>query len=254
MIVCISTVAARLDSAKALAAELNTLDVVTHINVDEPLSGTSWTNYQKALKLGAAMYKPPDDEWLLNLDDDVELCPDFARHARIALMHAPGDIASLLYTQRSINSMKAIHAGAHWIRSPFYVQGAGFAVRTSLCAEALAWVDKYVKPDFKSGDQRLMMWVAATGRFSYSLVPSLIEHRADLPSIMYPRAPDGSRKAAWFQADPSGVKWSSRWVPAYEDSRERHLGAQWKRGALLIDPRKENSGKVEQTVDAALKG
>lgn len=174
------------------------------VYVDDPPSGGSWNNYRRAL-LGAGS---DGESWLVSIDDDAQPCRGFVDQVRQALAVCPGDFASF-YIANTIMVAGARATGASWLQTTRVVHGLCWAVRASIGREVVEVAERYVRPDYYSGDQRLLVWLIATRRTNHVSLPSLVDHRPDMASIIRPGRHNSERGAAWFEEGPR-VRWTER--------------------------------------------
>jgi hypothetical protein len=193
--VSVCAVRARQSYAEALAAQTG-----ARVVWDDPPTGSSWRSY--AAVLGAAGDR--GEAWTVSLDDDAVLCEDFVAQAGAALAVCPGDLVTFYYGNRRHIAPNRV-PGASWLATYRTLHGVGWAIRSALAAECLAWVRRAIRPEWMSGDQRLQMWGAATGRPNYVTLPNLVNHHPGLVSVRKGRAgePNRQRQAAWFDDRPT---------------------------------------------------
>lgn len=217
----VGTTPARSESGRA------TIDAIRQctILVDDPPSGGSWNNVRRALEL------PCEAEWKIICDDDIVPCRNFLHEADRALSFCPGDIASLAWFWRSSPVKEAMKAGASWIETAYFVYGCCFAVRAHLCAEAVEWTSKHLKPGHTVGDAAVSAWAADSGYLCYGLVPSIVEHNDTMPSVAQPGIQNADMTVCELDDDPSSREWNRKSV-WYGKTAEDYLASIRKAGWL----------------------
>lgn len=199
---CISSVPSRSVMAKELALQLPEAAIF----VDDPPSGGAWNNYRAMLLSGRG------SGWIVGLDDDAVLCDDFVNQLERALFSLPAvaDFASFYFGNARV-VQQARDAKASWIKTLRVVHGICWAVKGCCALEAVDVIDRIVRPGYKPGDQRLLAWLAHTGRSNFASVPSLVDHRQDATSVMANTfgEPNKGVRAAYFEKDASKIVWSS---------------------------------------------
>ena len=161
------------------------------ILVDNPRSGTSWTNYRKALTL------PTDAAWIVSVDDDAVLHDEFDRRLRERLEGLNEDFATFYLSSKSMTS-SARRYGAGWIATWRIVHGICWAIRVEAAKEAVEVAERHVRSDYYSGDQRLQTWLLATRRKNFIALPNLVDHAQGIPSTLIAGKHNDGRHSAWF--------------------------------------------------------
>jgi hypothetical protein len=196
----ISTVASRGAACAALIERLPN----ARVYLDDPPSGGSWNNYRRALLESGG----DGESWIVSIDDDARPCVDFPQVIEKALRMCPGDFASF-YLSDGAPVRLALAAKATWISTVRIVHGICWAVRTRLAWALAARSDRLVRSDFLSGDNHLLAGLIGLNLRNFVSVPSLVQHRQDLESVMKPeRGANRGRHAAYFEKDPKHVRWS----------------------------------------------
>lgn len=197
----VSAVEARRTMAQAIAVFLG-----GDLYMDDPPSGSGWNNYRNAL----AHVVATDLKWLVLLEDDAEPVPGFRETIPRALAAAPGDFVSFFYGS-TVRMESARAAGASWVQTIKTVHGVCWAIKTTAAAELVAWAERSVPAGYRMNDDILRGWLLASGRWNYASVPSLVEHRQDLMSVMEPGLPNLGRKAGILPTgDPRLIEWTTR--------------------------------------------
>ena len=104
----ISTMPARLEEAAKVKAQL---PEGTRVYCDDPPSGGSWRNSRRAL-VDASKLAPED--WLVCVDDDVQLCTNFPVEAERALSMCPGPFATF-YTSSLRGLEQVLLSKSSWL-------------------------------------------------------------------------------------------------------------------------------------------
>lgn len=186
----------RLNRAVLLRDEL---DARLALDMDED----SNTNHDKAWN----MYHAGDD-WLVVIEDDVELVPNFKKHVQDAIENLPEDGVLSLYTgyprpERFAVSRavaKARNTGASYLKHNSMLWGPAVAMPTAFIDEML----NYVSDSDWPYDERFSQWMIARGISAYYTMPSLVDH-ADIDSLL--GRGGVPRKAYWFE-EPK--QWNSK--------------------------------------------
>lgn len=185
----------RLNRAVLLRDELG-----AHLALD--MDEDSNTNHDKAWNMYTA-----GDDWLVVVEDDIEMVPNFKTHVRDAIDNLP-DLGVLSFytgyprperfrTHRAV--IKAQQSGASYLKHNRLLWGPAVAMRTDMIDDMLNWVSGSDYPY----DERFSQWMTARGISAYYTMPSLVNH-SDIKSLL---GRDGvPRKAYWFE-EPTG--WNS---------------------------------------------
>lgn len=219
----ISAIPARMSLVSELAKALPD----PRIYIDDPLSGTSWTNYRRALDDAGR----DGEDWIVSLDDDARVSDGFAETLPGILAQCPGPFANL-YWSSALPDL----GGASWYRHTRVVHGIAWAARVELAADLIAYGEAAIVDGWDSGDHRLLAWAClAPGASVCTLVPGVVEHRQDpeLVSTMrrYVGRPNVGRKARRFAPDARALEWNGRVVDAPPDTYTP-MAAMAQQGAL----------------------
>ena len=190
----VSAVPERMGHARAIAKATGGV-----IHLDKPKSGTSWTNYRKALLRGGG-------DWIVSVDDDAILCPGFVDNMHRALKVCPGDVACFYSNDGAVvNAGKRFDAS--WLGTTRKLWGICWAIKSKHAQDIVDLVDRMIRPDYHSGDQRLLFW-ALMRRFPvWVSLPSLVKHRTDIPSSL---SPDSRLKPCITETAGVDTEWSAK--------------------------------------------
>jgi len=196
----VSFVISAIKSRQHLVNDLLKMMPSAKVCLDDPLSGTSWTNYRRALSTADT-----SADWLLSVDDDALVCDDFEAAITRALSACPGDVANFFWRLRRPPS------GVSWLSHTRVLHGLVWAVRTSVAKAIVDWVDEAVPSDFVSGDQRLMAWTTYTGRKVFQSAVSLVNHHpVEVSTLAHSLGrPNSPNPGINFRQDVSDVVWDS---------------------------------------------
>lgn len=121
----------------------------------------------------------------LVLQDDVELCGDFMKTVRAAILAAPMGRESILNLFSQWSYVEAAQKkGKPWIACSTNGSGQGIVMPVGEVGEWLDWVDGHILADVRSYDARVDAWCLETGRLQLITVPSLVEHLDGQASLM----------------------------------------------------------------------
>lgn len=138
------------------------------------------------------MYDPAAD-WHVLIQDDAVPCADLLAGLEQALDYAKlsAIVSPYLGTGRAVPSRwermatEADRQRASWVRSDRLMWGVCLVARTEIIPEMVAWCDR------KSGmpdDMRVAAYAKRHGLEVWYTWPSLVDHRADVPSLTKHRA------------------------------------------------------------------
>ena len=161
------------------------------------------TNHDKAWQ----MYNASDD-WLVVVEDDVELVPNFQKHVQDAIENMPDLGVLSLYAgyprperfRVASAVQKAKQYGASYLRYNRVLWGPAVAMRTDMIDDMLNWVSGSDWPY----DERFSQWMTARRISAFYTMPSLVDH-ADIDSLL--GRGGVPRKAYWFE-EPT--HWNSK--------------------------------------------
>lgn len=137
-----------------------------------------------------------DTAWTCVLEDDAQLCDNWAENLQQALSLAPGPVVSFYLgtnlpawyqpktspnavpLQPLIRKAIAKAGDACWITSPCLFHAVGYAIRTELIADLLATIDTNM-----SIDKAISNWAEANSHTVAYTNPSLVQHR-DEPTLV----------------------------------------------------------------------
>lgn len=163
----------------------------------------------------------PDDDWIVVLEDDVQLCPDFLQHLNTALAAAPTALVALYLgsgnpsgpVQRAIPGAVglAVASGSSWLLSEVGIPTVAYALHAEYAEELL--VDALDR-DGVEWPLRVSMWARAAGVSCSYAHPSLVNHR-DNDSAISPTVDPASRlpRRAHKVVGAYGAHWNHKSVP-----------------------------------------
>lgn len=166
-------------------------------------NGTRGCNgsHKRALEWGST--KPVD--WIVVLEDDAELCDNWADNLTQALDLAPAPILSLylgtsypIEWQRFIrtSTTKATENNAAWIVGEQLLHAVAYAIRTDLIPDLLAHKSK------APIDQAITEWARAAGHPVAYTWPSMCDH-ADQPTLVTHKHANNKPRKAWQHGQPT---------------------------------------------------
>lgn len=142
-------------------------------------------------------------EWCCLLQDDVLLAKGFREALGRALSVLPKEAEVVApYASRKI----VAEATDSWVHIRDGVWGAALCMRRDSVLSWLKWERAHVLPDFKHDDSRISMWLIETGRVSWVMVPSIVEHLGDTHSTLGNRSVR-PRVASRFIHDATDTHW-----------------------------------------------
>jgi hypothetical protein len=126
-------------------------------------------------------------EWVLQLQDDVRVAPNFwpALRAMLAALPPDADVMCLEVVHQAARALA--EDGARWLTTADGLIGVGYVVRRSALREFLAWRATKLKPGAlaRGGlteDTMLGVWCMVTGRRIWGPLPTIIDHDTTLES------------------------------------------------------------------------
>ena len=172
----------------------------------------AWRTYRACLET------PCDTPWLLVLQDDTLVCPDFAESAISALEYASGPVAFFVPTtsvRSKISFWASQKAGHSWCPLHFaeWVPVVALCWPTRLIPGFLEWADArgYHENKWKADDAIVGEWARKTRTQIYATVPCLVEHPDTVPSVSNERINTlrKPRVALSFASEgTAGIDWS----------------------------------------------
>jgi hypothetical protein len=164
--------------------------------------------------------------WCCLIQDDVTLAGGFHSSLTEALGVLPRTAEVVApYSNRKFTEKLPTGSFAR-IRDG--VWGVCTVFRRDALAEFLKWEVTHVRPEFKHDDSRVAIWMIETGRESWCMVPSIVQH-LDGKSIAGNNPPQ-ARQARRFVDPCHWIRWSADDAPyssgnAMTKQRERFLNA-----------------------------
>ncbi len=220
----ISTIPARAAMCRDLRMRLE--GEIVRVYCDDPPSGSAWGNYRRMLEDAGK----DGETWLVGLDDDAILCAAFRTAVRKALRVCPADIASFYVANKRVMQL-GLRSGASWIQTMRAIHGLCWALRAELAGEVLEVNARAIAETYHSGDQRLLAWAAIKGRKHCTLIPSIVDHREEGQSALYPEFANRGRVAACFDPNPMTRTWDSSTF-VFGDDPQQALSLLTKLGAF----------------------
>lgn len=155
---------------------------------------------------------PTDKEFVLVLQDDVELCDDFASVCKRIVKTHPNKIISLF--QIHCMSRVAIRGNMKDMRSPYVsmradrISGQGIIMRTEWVKPCLeSWEPEKIKGD----DVNIGLWAKANGITALTTIPSTIQHLGQISVF------DKSRSIGmteFYKKSAAKADWENSYVTA----------------------------------------
>jgi hypothetical protein len=133
-------------------------------------SNRSWA--RKLWEWGAST----DDDWLLQLQDDVIVPPFFWPALRAMLTNFPHDCIGLEAAHPAGPLLAA--QGHRWYKTRAWVVGVGWVLRRTVVEELLKWDG----PPELNEDDYIGAFLKMTGRDAYHPIPTIIQHDTTVPS------------------------------------------------------------------------
>ena len=199
-------------------------------------------------------------EWLLQLQDDARVAPNFwpALRAMLESLPADADVVCLEVAHRAAKVLA--EDGARWMTTADMLIGVGYVIRTRALAEFLEWRKTQLKPGAleKGGlteDTMLGVWCMVTGRRIWSPLPTIIDHDISLASTYGNDAHENRRPLVRWDTDnwpgktavepEPGVQLALESVEWWQAEQPRHVGrfyeampplaARWVEGVTSAD-------------------
>ena len=155
---------------------------------------------------------PTDKEFTLVLQDDIELCDDFASVCKRIVKTHPDKIISLF--QIHCMSRTAIRGNMKDMRSPYVsmradrISGQGIIMRTEWVKPCLeSWEPEKIKGD----DVNIGLWAKANGITALTTIPSTIQHLGQISVF------DKSRSIGmteFYKKSAAKADWENSYVTA----------------------------------------
>lgn len=158
---------------------------------------------------------------MIVLQDDVEVCDNFAEAAALAVAAKPEDLVSFYVGGNAHRAATRVRqsamVGVPWAQ----ITGIGFCPAVALSWPAgligpfLAWVDAQRGMPQRADDMIIGRWLLGTRRSAWATCPSLVEHPDLEQSLIGNRAKGGRdrrRTAACFipeDCDPRLIDWAA---------------------------------------------
>lgn len=168
-----------------------------------------WSTAQAARQ--ALLSEAAENDLLLVLQDDVQVCRSFYRIFVPALSYVPRDVALVsLYSGRQATLKGAQKHEQAWTRTDSGVLGLATVQRPSAMRDFLSWVHDHqyeIPPGVMTADDSLLnLWLAATGRQAWVTVPSLVQHVSTRSTLGHAAHLPG-RRANLFADDIPDPEW-----------------------------------------------
>ena len=202
-------IAARVQHHPSRAALLDELlprlaGLLPEVIIDPGGVRSSWRTHRLCLES-----VPDDATHLLVLQDDAWPCDDFPALCRAAIAERPDRIICL-FVPGVGNLIRRIDVarkrGDRWFDFPqiTFLPLVGIVYPAEVAREIPRFADKKRIPVGRADDAVIGQFARAHKQFAVATLPSLVEHRDEVASVM--RMPSGAgrphRLAAWFQDAP----------------------------------------------------
>lgn len=167
----------------------------------------------------------------LQLQDDVELCPDFIDALRACVSAYPNEIIGLEAADPFIKLLA--NEGRRWATTSDGLVGPGYVIPTRVLPELLAWVDA-LKPGASESigeDTLIGLFCLHTGRRVYHPIPTLIDHDTTIASTYGNDSHPNRRPAVTWKDEPE-VQLDSD--VAWKRGSLRHIGRMYEATPRLL--------------------
>ncbi|MBA0085952.1 MAG: hypothetical protein HRJ53_13215, partial [Acidobacteria bacterium Pan2503] len=151
------------------------------------------------------------EDFVVLLNDDVDLCPDFLQVCRAMLSHMEGEIVSLHSQLPAARSIFA--AGGRWLRS-YWCSGPGYALPRGVAKRLLEWMDHTPSTllDAYNEDGYVNMFAWGTRRPIWHCLPALVQHDTRVPSTLgYDGHPMRRAEIDWTSFEVRHLHSSNGW-------------------------------------------
>jgi hypothetical protein len=198
---------------------------VSVVVVEDPDREGPWPTRIRALRA------PGPGAVRLLLQDDAIPHPRFMHAVRaIVGVHRDRECVSL-YTGRARACARAVALGARWMWSDDALHGLAFLWPRAWTEECIEWNASHVRDDYIHDDDRIGLWLRATGRGVWIPVPQLFDH-ARVRSLLGHRWTNYEAHARY---DGSEIDWS------HGVDRPHRIGPTVRARRALIDPSEVSS-------------
>jgi hypothetical protein len=195
------------ERVQGVRAILPQLPSSTRVFIDSGYEGV-WFNARRAW----TWLVTQRSEWVCLLQDDLILAVGFA----LALDRATSAVPDGCEVVAPYGSRKVLAStNGSWYRIRDGVWGQAICMRRTALAEFLRWERANIRPEFKWDDSRVSIWMIETGRCSWVMIPSIVDHDGDKRSVLGNHAPR-PRRATLFISDASETEWpADEGLPPY---------------------------------------
>lgn len=194
------------DWAHGLAEQLGDKAVV---GIDHDRKG-AWDNHRDTMREALKF----DADWVVDVDDDAELCDGFADLVPGVLAKAPGPIVTFVSQEHDARTARC--RGASWVKYRYSAWGIGVALRRDLVDDYLTFGDSlYHMP--QSVDTRLVFFANFTDLGIWATAPNLLWEREGTESAIRPGRsnPVTGIWVPWLPNDPT-TEWNSKAIVGAE--------------------------------------
>lgn len=155
-----------------------------------------------------AWLHPTDKPYVLVLQDDVELCDNFAKYVNAIIKAQPDAIISLFITQLTTpNSLNRVPTDSPYVRVP-YVSGQGIIMPTKYVKECIdSW-----QPNNPGDDTNITKWANDNDIPVITTIPMILQHIGD-ESVFDPSRTMG--RSVFYSKRPRGVHWDNPYATSY---------------------------------------
>lgn len=127
-------------------------------------------------------------EWILQLEDDVSLCPNFGRHLSESLPWIRDNVDCATFFSRSRKDLDAMKRGERWrrIAPKAFSMSQCFIVRSSLLDGFNEWYPEWYSDNpqhERAADLLFGAWLSIKGARVAVHIPSLVQHKLGRSTI-----------------------------------------------------------------------
>lgn len=178
-----------------------------HIFIDENHDGC----YATAKR---AWSFPTDKEFVLVLQDDVELCDNFMKYVNIIVDTQPDSIVSLYSTHYSRRvSVNRIPTESPYLETEF-LTAQGIIMKRDYIEDCLSTWD----PEKRGDDVNIANWAKKNGIRILTIIPTILQHIGDI-SVFDPSRSMG--RSEFYRKNPIDVNWANTYVTLSENNNRK---------------------------------
>lgn len=140
----------------------------TVVNVIEDDVST-WSGCKKCL----TKYDP-DTTHILTLQDDVVVCRDFIKTAKLVASLRPINTITLFTPNQMVT--QAIREKRHWLRLKIWFMAQGYIMPVATAQNIIKFAEEHTRPDHHIDDEKMAMYFYVKNEYVWATVPSLVDH------------------------------------------------------------------------------